>query len=149
MKIVTLSLACQNVVDYSSCRMLTEVGEFVLSVRANWIEQKEKPMKQETFHESEDELRPHYELTQLLKDGVRGKYVERYRSGTNLALLEPEIAEAFPTDDDVNNTLRHLLTPEPGSKLHIPISALLTALDALDRDELMLLHRHVEEKLAA
>ena len=33
-----------------------------------------------------DELRPEYDLRQLLKGGVRGKYAERYHVGTNLIL---------------------------------------------------------------
>ena len=41
--------------------------------------------------------------------GVRGKYVERYRAGTNLVLLDPDIAQAFPTDASVNEALRLLL----------------------------------------
>jgi hypothetical protein len=54
----------------------------------------------------EDELRPEYDLTRLLKDGVRGKYVAQYREGTNLVLLEPDIAAAFPTPEMVNAALR-------------------------------------------
>jgi hypothetical protein len=53
-----------------------------------------------------DELRPEYDLGQLLKDGVRGKYVDRYREGTNLVLLEPDVADAFPTGEAVNKALR-------------------------------------------
>ena len=56
--------------------------------------------------ESEDELRPEYDLTLLLKEAVRGKYAERYRQGTNLVLLDPDVAEAFPTPESVNNALR-------------------------------------------
>ena len=41
-----------------------------------------------------DELRPEYDFSQMA-GGVRGKYVERYRAGTNLVLLEPDIAEAI------------------------------------------------------
>ena len=41
--------------------------------------------------------------------GVRGKYVERYRSGTNVVLLDPEIASAFPDSAAVNDALRALL----------------------------------------
>jgi hypothetical protein len=37
-----------------------------------------------------DELRPQYDLRQLLKGGVRGKYARRYHAGANLVLLEPE-----------------------------------------------------------
>lgn len=56
----------------------------------------------------EDELRPEYDET-LLKNGVRGKYVSRYRSGTNLILLAPDVAAAFPTAEAVNEALRLLL----------------------------------------
>jgi hypothetical protein len=50
----------------------------------------------------DDELRPEYDLTQLLKDGVRGKYASRYQAGTNLGLLAPDVAKAFPNDESVN-----------------------------------------------
>jgi hypothetical protein len=53
-----------------------------------------------------DELKPEYELRGLLKNGVRGKYVKRYRAGTNLVLLEADVAEAFPSEQSVNETLR-------------------------------------------
>lgn len=56
--------------------------------------------------EPDDELRPEYDMKSLLKDGVRGKYAERYHSGTNLVLLEPEVAKAFPNDKAVNEALR-------------------------------------------
>ncbi len=57
---------------------------------------------------SDDDLRPEYDLSQL-QGGVRGKYLERYRAGTNLALLAPEVRAAFPTDDAVNDALRSLM----------------------------------------
>ena len=44
-----------------------------------------------------------------MKGGVRGKYASRYRAGTNLALLDPELARAFPTDHAVNQALRAVL----------------------------------------
>jgi hypothetical protein len=56
----------------------------------------------------DDELRPEYDLSQL-RDGVRGKYVERYREGTNLVLLDPDVARAFPGDEAVNEALRMLM----------------------------------------
>jgi hypothetical protein len=61
-------------------------------------------MKKQT--EPKDELRPEYDLKTLLKDGVRGKYTERYNAGTNLVLLEPEVAKAFPNDKAVNDALK-------------------------------------------
>jgi hypothetical protein len=41
--------------------------------------------------------------------GVRGKYAEQYRSGTNVVVLEPDVAEAFPDSESVNEALRGLL----------------------------------------
>lgn len=52
-----------------------------------------------------DDLRPEYDLKQLLPDAVRGKYVERCAAGTNLILLAPDVAEAFPTAEAVNEAL--------------------------------------------
>ena len=62
----------------------------------------------EVESEMEDELRPEYDLSQL-KGRVRGKYVERYREGTNLVLLEPDVAAAFPDAKTVNEALRLLI----------------------------------------
>jgi hypothetical protein len=64
-------------------------------------------MRDETA-DSEDDLRPEYDLTEL-KGGVRGKHLERYRSGTNLALLAPDVRSAFPTDEAVNEALRSVM----------------------------------------
>ncbi len=66
----------------------------------------EKKLMKKEIHETDDELRPEYDLKNLLKDGVRGKYVERYQSGTNLVLLSPDVARAFPSDEAVNEALR-------------------------------------------
>jgi len=54
--------------------------------------------------EMDDELRLEYDLRELLKGGVRGKYAQRYRAGTNLVLLEPDVAEAFPSEAAVRDT---------------------------------------------
>jgi hypothetical protein len=57
----------------------------------------------------DDELRPEYDFSSM-KGGVRGKYVARLRKeGSNLARLEPEVAEAFPSDEAVNEALRGVL----------------------------------------
>jgi hypothetical protein len=63
-------------------------------------------MKNKYTSEMDDELRPEYDLQELLKDGVRGKYAERYRAGTNLVLLDPDVAKAFPNEAAVNEALR-------------------------------------------
>ena len=57
---------------------------------------------------ADDEMRPEYDVA-VLKGGVRGKYFERYRSGTNLALLAPDVRAAYPTDEAVNEALRSLM----------------------------------------
>lgn len=57
---------------------------------------------------SSDELRSEYRRGDL-GPGVRGKYFESFQSGTNLVLLEPDIARAFPTDEAVNNALRSFI----------------------------------------
>jgi len=69
--------------------------------------EKENPMKKVESKE-EDDLRPEYDFSQM-KGGVRGKYVERYREGTNLVLLDPDVAAAFPNAKAVNDALRLLL----------------------------------------
>ena len=42
--------------------------------------------------------------------GVRGKYVDRYRSGTNIVVIDPELSRAFPNSKSVNDALRELLS---------------------------------------
>ena len=63
-------------------------------------------MKKRYATEMDDELRPEYDLSELLEGGVRGKYVARYRAGTNLVLLDPDVAKAFPDEAAVNEALR-------------------------------------------
>jgi hypothetical protein len=55
-----------------------------------------------------DALRPEYDLSEL-KNGVRGKYAARYRAGTNVVLLAPDVARHFPTERAVNEALRKLI----------------------------------------
>jgi hypothetical protein len=56
----------------------------------------------------DDEMRSEYSPADL-QGGVRGKYFERYRAGTNLAVLAPDVRKAFPTDEEVNEALRSLM----------------------------------------
>lgn len=78
-------------------------------------------MKKEV-DELEDELRPEYDFSKMA-GGVRGKYVERYRAGTNLVLLDPDIAKAFPTDASVNEALRSLLQIAQRQQPNNPVGA--------------------------
>jgi hypothetical protein len=77
-------------------------------------------MKTRSRGEKADELRPEYDLGKILKGGVQGKYADRYREGTNLVLLAPDVAEAFPTDEAVNEALRLVIRlrkiPAPPAK---------------------------------
>lgn len=56
----------------------------------------------------EHDLRPEYNFAQM-SGGVRGKYVERYRTGTNIVRLDPDVAQAFPDNAAVNEALRLLI----------------------------------------
>jgi hypothetical protein len=58
---------------------------------------------------NKDDLCPEYDLTQLLKGGVKGKYAQRYEEGTNLVLLAPDVAGAFPNEESVNEALRAVI----------------------------------------
>jgi len=55
-----------------------------------------------------DELRKEYRREDL-GPGVRGKYYREYMKSTNLVLLRPEVAQAFPTSDAVNEALQSLI----------------------------------------
>ena len=50
-------------------------------------------------------VRREYDFSQ----GVRGKYLRRYRAGTNLVALSPDLRDAFPDSAAVNHALRELL----------------------------------------
>ncbi|MGB2621110.1 MAG: hypothetical protein WA857_16075 [Candidatus Acidiferrum sp.] len=50
-----------------------------------------------------------------MNGGVRGKYVERYRAGTNLVPLSPDVAKHFPNEQSVNQALRGLIHAAKGS----------------------------------
>jgi hypothetical protein len=55
--------------------------------------------------ENSDEMRPEYDFSKMKLVG-RGIYAERYRSGTNLVLLDSDVRKAFPDDESVNEALR-------------------------------------------
>jgi hypothetical protein len=82
-------------------------GTFALSVPAQRREQSEHSMKKESAVQHGDELRREYDLA-TLKGGVRGKYYHRATHGTNLVLIEPELANLFPDSEAVNRALRVL-----------------------------------------
>jgi hypothetical protein len=56
-----------------------------------------------------DEMREEYDFTpEMLRQGVRGKYAERYAAGTNIVRLDADVAEVFPDSEAVNSALRAL-----------------------------------------
>ena len=65
-------------------------------------------MSKESGYTGNDDLRPEYDLSKL-KGGVRGKYYQKANAGTNLVLIEPDLAQAFPDEQSVNRALRLLL----------------------------------------
>jgi hypothetical protein len=65
-------------------------------------------MNEELENELDDDLGPEYDFA-IMAGGVQEKYVERYRAGTNIVLLEPDVAAAFPTAASVNEALRVLM----------------------------------------
>ena len=61
-------------------------------------------MKKATDKSSETEMRADYDFSR----GVRGKYARRYAQGTNLVLLDADVAKVFPNAEAVNDSLRAL-----------------------------------------
>ena len=53
---------------------------------------------------SADEMRSEYDFS----GGVRGKFYKEYMKGTNVVLLDPDVAEVFPDSQAVNEALRVL-----------------------------------------
>jgi hypothetical protein len=62
-------------------------------------------MSQRNNPESNEEIRAEYDFS----GGVRGKYYEQYKKGTNVVLLDPDIAEVFRDSESVNKALRVLI----------------------------------------
>lgn len=90
-----------------SSRMPTAAIEYESSARAWRPEEKENIMSQKSSQtRKRDRMRPEYDFS----NGVRGKYYERYRKGTNLVLLEPDVARVFRDSESVNNALRLLVS---------------------------------------
>ena len=74
-------------------------------------------MKKASTKRRSDDLRPEYDLTRL-KGGVRGKYYRQAVAGTNLILIEPELAHVFHDSESVNRALRLLLDTAEAAAAH-------------------------------
>ena len=66
--------------------------------------QKEKIMKRAIRKRADPEMRVEYDFSR----GVRGKYARRYAQGTNVVVLQPDVARVFPNAEAVNESLRAL-----------------------------------------
>ncbi len=62
-------------------------------------------MSPENDRSEADEMRPEYDL----RGGVRGKYYQQYREGTNIVLLDSDVAAVFRDSESVNQALRVLI----------------------------------------
>ncbi len=72
--------------------------------------------KQTLIPEPDDDLLDNYDFS----NGIRGKYVERFREGSNVVVLSPDVAEVFTDSESVNEALRTLIKITRGSK-KIPV----------------------------
>ena len=61
-------------------------------------------MKRVRSRDEVDEMLPEYDFS----GGVRGKYASRFRKGTIMVVLDPDVAEVFPDPKSVNKALRAL-----------------------------------------
>jgi hypothetical protein len=59
-------------------------------------------MSKEPEEKSVNEMRPEYDFA----EGERGRYAASFQEGTNVVVLEPDVAAAFPTSEAVNAALR-------------------------------------------
>lgn len=64
--------------------------------------------------EDSESMRPEYDFTR----GVRGKYADRYKAGSNVVVIEDDLAQSFPSAETVNAVLRRLLEVERSSAGH-------------------------------
>ena len=72
----------------------------------------------------DDDMLPEYDFSKMRMVG-RGIYAQRFRSGTNLVLLDHDVREAFPDDRTVNETLRAIanIAKEQAKRARKPVRA--------------------------
>ena len=55
-----------------------------------------------------NDLRPEYPV-ELIRSGIRGKYARRCKEGSNIVVIDPDLSDAFPNSEAVNEALRNYL----------------------------------------
>lgn len=58
-----------------------------------------------------DDLRPEYPA-ELIRSGIRGKYAKRFKEGSNVVVIDPDLSDAFPNSEAVNEALRDYLASQ-------------------------------------
>ena len=58
-----------------------------------------------------DDLRPEYPA-ELIRSGIRGKYAERFKEGSNVVIIDPDLSDSFPNSEAVNEALRDYLASQ-------------------------------------
>ena len=58
-----------------------------------------------------DDLRPEYPA-ELIRSGIRGKYARRFKDGSNVVVIDPDLSDAFPNSEAVNEALRDYLASQ-------------------------------------
>ena len=79
-----------------------EATIFVLSARESRADENDELMRKAP--EKNNEMLQEYDFSQ----GIRGKYAQRYARGSNVVVLEPDVAKIFPNAEAVNSSLRSL-----------------------------------------
>lgn len=84
--------------------MQNEVIGFVLLVHVEQHDEKGRHMKKIQKKNNKPEMLDEYDFS----SGVRGKYAKRYQKGSNVIVLDPDVAKVFSDRESVNETLRAL-----------------------------------------
>jgi len=81
---------------------------FVSLAHAKRVKERRKYMKK-VSQTDKDELRAEYKRSDFPDGFVRGKYASRIRESSNIVVLNPEVAEAFPNEEAVNSAFQSLI----------------------------------------
>lgn len=100
-----------------SWRLPTLIGrtEYASSAPERQHAARGNTMKKTSDPQPSDELRAEYDLA-AMTGLVRGKYAKRYKEGSNVIVLAPDVAAAFPNEKAVNEALRLLMNVAKSSR---------------------------------